>query len=72
VERPQAKPYSLWDLTASYRFTPELRLRVGVLNVADTAPPFTNQSRYFPVTYDQTYDDTCGRTSFASLSYEFR
>ena len=37
------KPYSLRDLTASYRITPALRLRAGVLNVADTAPPFTNQ-----------------------------
>ncbi|KQW46304.1 MULTISPECIES: TonB-dependent receptor [unclassified Roseateles] len=68
----EVKPYSLWDLTASYRITPELRLRAGVLNVADTAPPFTNQSRYFQVTYDPTYGDTRGRTFFASLSYQFR
>ena len=66
------KAYSLWDLTASYRITPALRLRAGVLNVADTAPPFTNQSRYFQVTYDPTYGDTRGRSFFASLSYQFR
>jgi len=66
------KAYSLWDLTASYRFTPELRLRAGILNVADTAPPFTNQSRYFQVTWDPTYGDPRGRSLFASLSYKFR
>jgi iron complex outermembrane recepter protein len=66
------KAYSLWDLTASYRITPELRLRGGVLNVADTAPPFTNQSRYFQVTWDPTYGDPRGRSYFVSLSYQLR
>ena len=66
------KPYSLWDLSASYRFSPALRLRAGVLNLLDTAPPFTNQSRYFQVTWDPTYGDPRGRSFFASLSYSFR
>jgi hypothetical protein len=55
------KACSLWDLTGSYRFTKNLRLRGGVLNVLDTAPPFTNQSRYFQVTWDPTYGDPRGR-----------
>ena len=66
------KAYSLWDLSASYRFTPALRLRAGVLNLADTAPPFTNQSRYFQVTWDPTYGDPRGRSFYASLNYSFR
>ncbi|MCY4745820.1 TonB-dependent receptor [Pelomonas sp. UHG3] len=66
------KPYSLWDLTGSYRITPQLRLRAGVLNLADTAPPFTNQSRYFQVTWDPTYGDPRGRSYFVSLSYAMR
>ncbi|MGQ3054575.1 MAG: TonB-dependent receptor [Roseateles sp.] len=68
----EVKPYSLWDLTGSYRITESLRLRAGVLNIADTAPPFTNQSRYFQVTWDPTYGDPRGRSYFASLSYQFR
>ena len=66
------KAYSLWDLSGSYRFSKELRLRAGVLNLADTAPPFTNQSRYFQVTWDSTYGDPRGRTYFASLAYSFK
>jgi iron complex outermembrane receptor protein len=64
--------YSLWDLTASYRVNQALRLRAGVLNIADTAPPFTNQSRYFQVTWDPTYGDPRGRSYFASLEYSFK
>jgi iron complex outermembrane receptor protein len=64
--------YSLWDLTASYRVTQNLRLRAGVLNLADTAPPFTNQARYFQVTWDSTYGDPRGRSYFASVSYAFK
>jgi iron complex outermembrane receptor protein len=64
--------YSLWDLTGSWRVGKGLRLRAGVLNLLDTAPPFTNQSRYFQVTWDPTYGDPRGRSLFASLQYSFR
>ena len=64
--------YSLWDLTGSWRVGKSLRLRAGVLNLLDTAPPFTNQSRYFQVTWDPTYGDPRGRSLFASLQYSFR
>ena len=66
------KAYSLWDLTGSWRLNEQLRLRAGVLNVLDTAPPFTNQARYFQVTWDSTYGDPRGRSYFASLNYSFR
>jgi len=66
------KAYSLWDLTGSYRFTKNLRLRGGLLNVLDTAPPFTNQSRYFQVTWDPTYGDPRGRSYYMNLQYSFK
>ena len=66
------KAYSLWDLSASYRVNAQLRLRAGVLNLLDTAPPFTNQSRYFQVTWDPTYGDPRGRSVFVSLNYALR
>ena len=47
-------------------------MRVGVLNLLDTAPPFTNQSRYFQVTWDSTYGDPRGRAYFANLQYSFK
>jgi iron complex outermembrane recepter protein len=66
------KAYSLWDLTGSYRFSPNLRLRAGVINLLDTAPPFTNQSRYFQVTWDPTYGDPRGRSYYVSLQYSLK
>jgi len=66
------KAYVLWDLTGSYRFSPQLRVRAGVLNLLDTAPPFTNQSRYFQVTWDSTYADPRGRSFFVSLNYAMK
>ena len=64
--------YSLWDVTASYKFTKNFRIRGGVLNLLDTAPPFTNQSRYFQVTWDSTYGDPRGRSFFLSANYAFK
>jgi len=64
------KAYSLWDLTGSYSFTSNLKLRAGLINVFDTPPPFTNQSRYFEVTWDPTYGDPRGRSFFANLQYK--
>ena len=63
--------YSLWDLTGSYAFSKSLKVRGGVINLLDTAPPFTNQSRYFSVTWDPTYGDPRGRTYFMNLQYKF-
>ena len=64
--------YSLWDLTGSYQINKQVRLRAGVINLLDTAPPFTNQSRYFQVTWDPTYGDPRGRTLFASGNVSLR
>lgn len=65
------KAYSLWDLTGSYSFTKKLKLRAGVINMLDTPPPFTNQSRYFEVTWDPTYGDPRGRSIFVNMQYKF-
>jgi iron complex outermembrane receptor protein len=66
------KAYSLWDFTGSYAFSKNLKLRGGVINLLDTAPPFTNQSRYFEVTWDPTYGDPRGRSYFMNLQYKFK
>ena len=68
----RVKAYSLWDLTASYMLTKQVKLRAGVLNVLDTAPPFSNQAYYFLAGYDPTYTDPRGRSAFASVNYSFR
>ncbi len=64
--------YSLWDLTGSYAISKQVKVRVGVLNLLDTDPPFSNQAYYFLAGYDPTYTDPRGRSAFASVNYSFR
>ena len=43
-----------------------------MLNLANTAPPFSNQAYYFLAGYDPTYTDPRGRTFTLSASYTFK
>ena len=64
--------YSLWDLTGSWKIDARFKLRAGVLNLANTAPPFSNQAYYFLAGYDPTYTDPRGRSAYASVNYAFK
>jgi iron complex outermembrane receptor protein len=64
--------YSLWDLQGSWKVTKDLRVRAGIQNVFDKAPPFSNQNYYFLAGYDPTYTDPRGRMGYVSVSYAFR
>ena len=64
--------YSLWDLTGSYKVSKNLKLSGGILNLADTDPPFTNQSKYFQTSWDPTYADPRGRSYYVNLQYKFK
>ncbi|MYM22022.1 TonB-dependent receptor [Duganella sp. FT135W] len=68
----RVKSYSLWDLTGSWAISKQAKLRAGVLNLADTAPPYSNQAYYFLAGYDPTYTDPRGRSAFISVSYAFK
>jgi iron complex outermembrane receptor protein len=68
----RVEAYSLWDLTGSWAISKSLKLRGGVLNVADTAPPFSNQAYYFLAGYDPTYTDPRGRSAYLSFNYAFK
>jgi iron complex outermembrane receptor protein len=64
--------YSLWDLTASYKFDKAWTLHAGLKNLFDTNPPPSNQEYYFLAGYDPTYTDPRGRALYASLTYKFK
>ena len=68
----QVEAYALWDLSGAWSVNKALKLRAGVQNLLNTAPPFSNQSYYFLSTYDPTYTDPRGRSFYASLNYSFR
>ena len=64
--------YTLWDLQLAYAITPDLSLRMGVRNLFDRDPPFSNQSDSFQVGYDPSYADPRGRFWYVTASLRFR
>lgn len=64
--------YSIYDVSATYRGFRNLTLQLGVLNVLDTDPPFTNQvSRFQARGYDDRFHNPLGRTYQLSARYEY-
>ena len=61
-------------MQASYRGWKDLIAAVGIRNLLDRAPPYTNAGgqNYFQAGYDPTYGDPRGRTYYVSLGYKFR
>lgn len=72
TEPRKVKAYSLWDMSGSYKFSPQFSMRAGVQNLLNTDPPFSNQSYYFLSTFDPTYTDPRGRSYYVSFSYQLR
>jgi iron complex outermembrane receptor protein len=72
VARNRVKSYSLWDLTGAWQASKALKLRAGIQNLFDTAPPFSNQAYHFISGYDPTYADVRGRRVYASVNYAFK
>jgi len=68
----RVKAYQLFDLTGSYQFSKALKVRAGVKNLLDTAPPVSNQVYAFLAGYDPSYTDPKGRLYFVSLNYALR
>ena len=64
--------YTLWDMQLAYAASPDLSLRMGVRNLFDHDPPFTNQADAFQVGYDPGYADPRGRFWYATASWRFR
>jgi iron complex outermembrane receptor protein len=64
--------YGIFDLSVGYTGVKGLNLRLGVLNVADTDPPFSNQvSRFQSRGYDDRFHNPLGRTWTLAAKYEF-
>ncbi len=72
VQNNKVGAYSVIDLTGSYDINKQLRLRAGLLNLADKKPPFSNQAYFFLAGYDPTYTDPRGRTYYVSLNFRFK
>jgi iron complex outermembrane receptor protein len=64
--------YSVFDLSVSYTGIKGLTLGVGVLNLFDQDPPFTNQvGRFQARGYDDRFHNPLGRRYQLSAKYDF-
>jgi iron complex outermembrane receptor protein len=64
--------YEVWDLQARYSGFRNTKIVVGVRNLFDRAPPFTNQPFTTQVGYDPNYANPRGRTFYASVTFAFK
>jgi iron complex outermembrane receptor protein len=63
---------SLWDLQGSYSGFKNWTLTLGVRNLFDTNPPFSNQVNTFQAGYDPSYYDARARFVYGSVGYSFK
>jgi len=66
--------YETFDVQASYTGVKNLKMTLGVKNVFDKDPPYSNVNGafYFQGGYDPSYADPHGRFVYARLGYEFK
>jgi len=61
-----------WDLQGSYTGFKSFTLTLGVKNLLDTNPPFTNSDLTFQSGYDPSYYDPRARFVYGSIRYAIR
>ncbi|HXX84513.1 MAG TPA: TonB-dependent receptor [Casimicrobiaceae bacterium] len=68
--------YDIWNLSGSYAGLPHWTFSVGVKNLLDRNPPFSNQTASsaggYVAGYDPTYADPRGRLYWVSVNYSFK
>ncbi|MFS2006949.1 TonB-dependent receptor [Duganella sp. CT11-25] len=67
----KVRAYSTYSLSTSYAGFKNTDLTVGIKNLFDSAPPYTNQGTTFQSGYDPRYTDPLGRTFYVKASYKF-
>ena len=63
--------YDAWHLQGAYNGFRNTKVTLGVKNLFDRAPPFSNQADQGQVMYDPRYADPRGRTFYAKLAFVF-
>lgn len=63
--------WNVWDLAGTYQWRDSLDFTVGVQNLFDREPPFSNQTYAFQSGYDPRYSDPLGRTLYTRATYHF-
>ena len=68
----QVGSYETYDAQASYSGVKNLKLTLGVKNLFDTNPPYTNYGAGFVGSYDLSYTDVRGRFVYLTAGYTFK
>jgi iron complex outermembrane receptor protein len=63
--------YATEDLYGTYTMTKGFSFTVGVKNLADRKPPYTNYNGLFQQGYDPRYYDPTGRSFYGRATYSF-
>lgn len=61
-----------WNVQAVYAGFPQTTVALGIKNLMDRAPPFSNQTAWMQRGYDPQYGDPLGREFYATVTYRFR
>jgi iron complex outermembrane receptor protein len=67
----QVSTYLTWDTYATWVANKAWTVTAGVHNLADKAPPFSNQGATFQQGYDPRYTDPTGRSVYARATFSF-
>ena len=60
-----------WDLSGTWSGVKGLSMTLGLINMFNQKPPFSNQSDAFQVGYDWRYGNPIGRAVIGRVSYQF-
>jgi iron complex outermembrane receptor protein len=64
--------YDTFDLQLAYNGWRNMKVAVGVKNLFDRDPPYTNLTSNFLGGYDVSYADPRGRFAYVNLTYSFK
>ena len=64
-------PYATMDAYVNWAAKKGLSLTVGVNNLTNTEPPYSNQTEVFQANYDPRFSDPTGRKYYVRASYQF-
>ena len=68
----QVGSYETFDAQLSYAGFKSTRITLGVKNLTDTNPPYTNYGAGFVGSYDLSYTDVRGRFVYVTVGYSFK
>ena len=72
IPQREVAPYETYDAQVSYAGFRQLRLTLGVKNLFDQNPPYTNYGGGFVGSYDLSYSDVRGRFAYVTATYSFK